>query len=158
MVSQQTASCSGRDSSRGFAAPVLLPSVEYQEASDVKRILVVDDEKQITGMLQQAFGRSGYQVVKAAGTEQAMSCFRSHPTDLVITDLFMPQRGGLDLIRQLTDETPGIKIIAITGVAVQDVADLESLATQAGARHVFRKPLDLDELLAAVDELLDSVP
>ena len=118
------------------------------------QILVIDDEEAVRGILRRALERAGHEVLDADNTEEGIRCFHEHRVDLVIADLFMPKRGGLDLIRQLREDDPDVKIIAMTGAAVLRDVDIGSMAVESGARSIFRKPLDLDELEAAVSDLL----
>lgn len=79
------------------------------------RILVIDDEPQVRAMLRQMLEREGYEVVEAEEGEEGMRRYREQPVDLVITDILMPQKEGIETIRALRRTNPGVKIIAISG-------------------------------------------
>ena len=120
----------------------------------VPRILVIDDEAQMRYMLREMLEDAGYEVLDAARSDDGVETFRRTPVDLVITDLFMPPKGGLEVIRELQSDDPKVKIIAISGMGVQDRVDLDILAKQSGAVRAFRKPFGREELLGAIRELI----
>ena len=120
------------------------------------RILVIDDDGISRAILRDILERAGHEVVEAADSEEGVRLFRESPADLVITDLFMPQRGGLEVIGELTLDYPGVRIIAVTGVSLEDKSDLFDLVTQCGALRTFEKPVDPEALQEAVDEILSE--
>jgi DNA-binding response OmpR family regulator len=81
----------------------------------MSRILVIDDDEQIRGMLRQVLGCEGYEVVEASNGKDGMALFRAAPADLVISDILMPEQEGLQTIRELRREFPTVKIITISG-------------------------------------------
>ena len=81
----------------------------------MKRILVVDDEDEIRMMLRQILEMEGYEVSDAANGRMAVNLFRNDPTDLIITDIIMPEKDGIETITELRRDYPDVKIIAITG-------------------------------------------
>ena len=81
----------------------------------LKRILVVDDEKQIRALLRQMLEREGYEVYTAADGEEGMTMVGRHAFDLVITDIIMPVKDGLKFIMELVRDYPDMKILAISG-------------------------------------------
>lgn len=118
------------------------------------RILVIDDDEQVRDMLQQVYERNGYTVETAADGAAGLHAFRCEPADLVLTDLLMPGKEGLETIHDLLAEKTGVKIIAISGGG--RLGHLCHLATaeRLGADRVFAKPIDIPRLLAATAELL----
>ena len=78
-------------------------------------ILLVDDDNQFRAMLNEALTGEGYQVQEASDGGQAIKLYESNPTDLVITDLVMPEKEGLEMIVEIKRLFPGVKIIAISG-------------------------------------------
>jgi two-component system response regulator (stage 0 sporulation protein F) len=111
-------------------------------------ILIIDDEEPIRALLRFALEAAGYEVTEAANGRQGLERYRQRPTDLVITDIAMPELNGLDLILELTREFLHAKVIAISGVGGEtnelDVAKL------LGARQTFQKPFSVPQLLRAV--------
>ena len=123
-------------------------------------ILVMDDDDMMRELLQEMLEQDGHEVVCASEGAEGVRIFLQRPIDLVITDLFMPPEGGLQVIQQLTSHNPDVKVIAISGAGISNPDtrfDLEtlSLAKQRGAFRAFRKPFRKDEILAAVKELLE---
>ena len=110
------------------------------------RILIVDDERQITRVLRTSLQSSGYEVTVAKNGLEAYDLFRSVSPDLVITDLAMPEMGGIDLIR-------AIRRIADTPIIVLSVREQETMKVAAldeGADDYVTKPFSMPELLARV--------
>ncbi len=119
------------------------------------RVLIVDDNPDSREMLRSLLEMERYEVAVAANGEQALRLQRTTPADVVVTDLFMPDKDGMETIRDLCSEFPQTKIIAMSGVANYKV-DYLSLSLEFGAAKVLRKPFEPDELLDALRELLAS--
>jgi len=117
-------------------------------------ILVVDDDDQIRALLSRLLSRNGYEVLEASNGRIAVDILRKGPVDLVITDLIMPDKEGLETIREIVKEHKGIKIIAISGGGRVGPDSYLSMAKMFGASAVFTKPLEMAELLHTVAELL----
>ncbi len=112
----------------------------------MKRILVVDDERQITRMLRTSLQSSGYSVSIASNGLEAFERFESERPDLIITDLAMPEMNGLEL-------TQAVRRVASTPVIVLSVRDTELMKVTAldeGADDYLTKPFSMPELLARV--------
>ena len=75
---------------------------------------------------------------------------------MVITDLLMPEQEGLETIRELRRDFPGVKIIAISGGDKTGTMDFLPVATKLGAQRVLPKPFERDELLGAIQEVLQT--
>jgi len=119
------------------------------------RILVIDDDDEVRGMVKEILVRVGHDVAEAVNGEEGLQIFAEEPTDLVITDIFMPEKEGLETIRELKRIYPEVKIIAMSGgIAVMDSSHTLWLAKGLGADRTVPKPIARDELLAAVDDLL----
>ncbi len=116
------------------------------------RILVIDDEEQIRTLLKKALEELGHEVAKASDGDAGLHLFRENQSDLVITDLMMPKKNGLETIRDLRAEFPEARIIAMTGF---DPARL-SMALELGALRAIEKPFHIKELLDAVTDALNS--
>ena len=116
-------------------------------------ILVIDDEEIIRALLRSALEAAGYEVTEAANGRQGLELYRHKPTDLVITDIVMPELNGLDMLLELTREFIHAKVIAISGVGGEkNVLDVAKLL---GARQTFQKPFSMPHLLGAVRFELD---
>ena len=110
------------------------------------RILVVDDEPQITRVLRRSLATRGYEVQVAADGEEALDLFRHWVPDLVITDLSMPHIGGLELCRRLRAISP----VPIIVLSVKGEEWIKVEALDAGADDYVTKPFGMAELFARV--------
>ena len=120
----------------------------------IKNILVVDDEEPICKLLKSALEKFGYEVMIASDGNEGMTLFRENPADLIITDIFMPEKDGHAFILEIMQEFPGTKIFAITGKNTMMGIETElDIAQTLGAIKGFAKPIMLNELLAAIKEL-----
>lgn len=115
-------------------------------------ILIIEDEQTIRTVIRRALVLAGYEVTEAFDGEDGMELFRESPADLVVTDLQMPRKDGLQVIRELRADFPDVKIIAITGFAPKHLLSAEEL----GANRTYTKPLDLRDLVESIRELLDE--
>jgi len=119
------------------------------------RILIIDDEIQVRTMLRQMFEREGHEVIDAPDGKVAISLHREEPTDLIITDLIIPEKEGIETIIELRRDFPEVKIIAMSGGGYIGPEDYLKMAKGLGAKCTFSKPIKREELLKAVRELLD---
>ena len=122
------------------------------------RILVIDDEESIRTALRRALELDSHEVILAEDGEEGERLFRENPVDLVIVDIIMPKKEGVEVIKDLSADYPDIKIIAMSGGArMAEGDDLEFLlevTKSHGASRTFMKPFDLTEMIEAVQELL----
>jgi two-component system KDP operon response regulator KdpE len=119
-----------------------------------QRILVVDDEPQLTRVLRRSLTTQGYEVRIAGDGEFALQTFRDWPAALVITDLAMPNMSGLELCRRLRKISP-VPIIVLS-VRGEETTKVEAL--DAGADDYITKPFGMDELLARIRATLRRAP
>jgi CheY-like chemotaxis protein len=120
------------------------------------RILVIDDDEQVLGLLQAYLEDAGYEVIGASGGIEAMQLFRANPTDGVITDILMPGLDGLELIKELRQECPDVRILAISGGGINGPDLYLPTAHHLGALSTLAKPFEREELLQAVQNLLET--
>ena len=114
----------------------------------IARILIIDDEAPIRALLRFTLEAAGYEVTEAANGRIGLGLYRLRPTDLVITDILMPEMNGLDMLLELTREFLHAKVIAISGAGGEkNVLDVAKLL---GARQTFQKPLSIPQLVDAV--------
>lgn len=95
---------------------------------------------------------SGHEVFVAANGKEGLDQLRHHSVELVITDLFMPEKEGLETIRELRRDFPNLPIIAMSGEP--GMPSLLGIAKRFGALRTVEKPFDRTEMLAAVEEAL----
>ncbi len=119
-------------------------------------ILIIDDDEFIRKMMLQILTEAGYQVFEAMNGKEGIGRYRAEPTDLLITDLIMPEKDGIEVIMDLRGEFPEAKIIAMSGGSRYGKADFLKTAKMLGARRILDKPFDLETLLATVKEALDG--
>jgi CheY-like chemotaxis protein len=119
-------------------------------------ILVIDDVPEVRWFLRLILGQAGHEVEEAADGAQGLQAYQRRPADLVLCDLFMPEKEGLETIRELRARDPGAKIIAMSGGTPKTPGDFLPLAKQFGAVATLHKPFDSQQLLAAVAEVLSS--
>src|ERR1700704_4980216 len=118
------------------------------------RILVVDDEPQLTRVLRRSLTTHGYEVRIAGDGEFALQTFRDWPSALVITDLAMPNMSGLELCRRLRS----ISDVPIIVLSVRGEEKTKVDALDAGADDYITKPFGMDELLARIRATLRRKP
>ena len=118
------------------------------------QILVIDDEAAIREFLRDALEGEGYVVDAAADGEAGLRAFRAEPADVVLCDIFMPGKDGLETISALIREFPSARIIAMSGGRFGDL-DLKKVAMLLGAVGALNKPFTLDELLSTVSEFVE---
>lgn len=111
-------------------------------------ILVIDDEEIIRVLLRSALEGEGYEVTEAANGREGLDLYRQKPSNLIITDILMPEMSGLDMLLELTREFLDAKVIAVSGAGEEkNVLDVAKLL---GARQTFKKPFSIPDVLDAV--------
>jgi len=119
----------------------------------MRRVLVIDDHAEIREILRETLEAAGYAVAVAGNGREGLAAQRRQPADLVITDTFMPEKEGLETIRELRQQSPRPKIIAMSGGGGGRLDYLPS-AQAFGADRVIGKPFDCEAMVAAVREML----
>jgi DNA-binding response OmpR family regulator len=122
----------------------------------IKQILVIDDDAAVRLTVQTILTRSGYEVTCARDGEEGVDTFRALRPDLVITDVIMPNREGIETILAIRHEQPNAKIVAMSGGGRIGSADLLMMARDLGADHIISKPFDIDVLTAIVRQSLSE--
>ncbi len=120
------------------------------------QILVIDDDIEIREMLKQLLERADYEVSVAPDGKVALRLHHAKPADLVITDIVMPEKEGLETIMELRRDFPSVKVIAISGGGKIEANNYLDIAKAMGAQRTFVKPFELNELLEAVRKLLQK--
>ncbi|MDH5572891.1 MAG: response regulator [Gammaproteobacteria bacterium] len=120
-------------------------------------ILIVDDETSVNTLLGNALEKEGHTIFSADNGVKGLSIYNSNNIDLVITDLVMPEKGGIEMIMDLKKQKPDIKIIAISGGGgITGRFDYLPIAQLVGASHVISKPFELSDIRSQVAQLLAS--
>jgi CheY-like chemotaxis protein len=120
----------------------------------VARIIVVEDNPQERHLLRLLLEREGHQVVEAGDGGEAIRAFRQQPSELLLCDLFMPGKEGLETIRELRRDFPDVKIVAMSGGAFNRALNFLPIAARLGALAVLSKPFTVEALLAVVEDVL----
>lgn len=118
------------------------------------RILVIDDDPVVRGMLVEMLRREGYDVDEAEDGRAGMRRFRAQPAALVITDVVMPEQEGLETLMQLRHANPAVLVIAISGGGRVGPDSYLNSARTLGANAILAKPFGREELLEAVNRVL----
>jgi DNA-binding NtrC family response regulator len=122
---------------------------------DMKRILVIDDDDLMRTIIGTILKSAGYEVIDATNGNEGLLMFRANQADLVVTDLLMPEKDGLETIKELHAEFPLVPIVAMSGGSHLTYMDFLPIAKRLGARHIVHKPFQRDTLLKAVDDALN---
>jgi|SRR6185295_1643250 len=113
------------------------------------RILVIEDDEQVRTLVRIMLTAAGYDVHEAANGKIGLACYRQQPSDVVLTDILMPERDGLETIQALKGLDPDVKIIVMSVAGEGRLGHLQS-AVAFGARRILHKPFSRDELLSTV--------
>jgi DNA-binding response OmpR family regulator len=116
-------------------------------------VLVIDDDPMMRAMIRETLEEAGHGVVEAPDGEKGIQLYRQRPADVVVTDIFMLEKEGLETIQELKRNFPGVKIIALSGGGVRENFDFLAMAKEFGALYAFQKPFPIKEFLKAVAEL-----
>jgi len=119
------------------------------------RILIVDDDRVLRGALRVVLEAAGYTVMDAADAEAGLRLYREQGADLVLVDLFMPGRDGLEAIRALRAAIPRPQIVAMSGGGRLGQIEVLGAAAAFGAARTLRKPFESRDLLATIRDLLE---
>ncbi|HRJ59545.1 MAG TPA: response regulator [Azospirillaceae bacterium] len=115
------------------------------------RILVVDDVPVVSMVIAKALHRAGHETTIAANGDEALARLHEVRFDVLVTDIWMPGKDGMDLIRTSCAQWPSMGVVAMSGGDPHQTMDRSlDMALAAGAQQVLMKPIDKDELLAAV--------
>ena len=119
------------------------------------RILIIEDDDKFRAMVRKMLEKAGYNdIEEAANGSIGVKLFRQHPFDLVITDIIMPDKGGFEMITELSRDYSRIKIIAISGGGINDPQGYLEIAKFLGASWTLAKPFRHSDLIDVVQELL----
>jgi len=127
------------------------------------RILVVDDNEEFRASIKDLLETNGYEVVLAVDGEDGIRLFEQQGCDLVVCDVFMPKKDGLETITEILRISPATPVISTTGYVASTSGRQEDLdvnylnaAQEFGATHTLVKPFDPDEFVALIRRCLES--
>lgn len=119
-----------------------------------QRILIIDDEPSALDLLRRIFEGEGYQVLLASNGLEGVELFHQFPCDLVITDIVMPGKDGLQTILDLREEYPDLPFVAISGGGAISKERYLTVAGYLDRVVTLAKPFAVDAIIAAVEKLL----
>jgi len=121
-----------------------------------KTILIVEDDEQYMGLIHEALNIKRFQVVTASDGKEGLRMFQNHHPDLIICDIILPEKEGLELILEIRKQSSDVKIIAISGGGAGLASDYLNTAKVFGADRALEKPFVVFELLYEVASLLQE--
>jgi DNA-binding response OmpR family regulator len=121
--------------------------------SGPRRVLLIDDNVDLTSMLSLCLQADGVDVIVAADGEAGLALMEDQPVDVVVTDLFMPDKDGIETIVELKKRYPDVKIVVMSGFTSIGGTDYLGVARELGAVTTLKKPFDPAELSKVVREL-----
>src|SRR5581483_8321141 len=117
-------------------------------------ILIVDDEDATRELCRDIASEIGLEVRTASTTNEALELLEQSPVDIVVTDLKVPQLGGLELLKRISATQPNTSVMVLTQYGTIETA---VTATRLGARDYVTKPFHVEELRAKIERLIQSV-
>ncbi len=118
------------------------------------KILVIDDDGAHRRMISLALGRAAHVIVEAKDGVEGLHCFREQHPRLVVCDIVMPEKEGIQTIVEIRSASPDVPIIAISGGGIDIGLNYLDLARKLGANAILSKPFRPAELVDLVDRLL----
>lgn len=122
------------------------------------RILVIDDDAEVRRFFRQVLELDAHEVEEAADGAAGLRRLVERPAELVITDILMPGKEGLETIAEIRRQAPAVAVIAVSGGGRVPPQVYLRLARDLGVRHALTKPVDLEDLLRTVREVLAAPP
>lgn len=117
-------------------------------------ILIIDDDDSLRDSLRRTLHKEGYAIIEASDGRQGLKQLQHSPVDLILLDIFMPDKDGLETIGELRRTHPGTRIIAISGGGFNGRVNVLHVAKKLGARRTLAKPFTREQLLDSVREVL----
>ena len=119
------------------------------------RVLVIDDNKELRELLKRWLEGAGYEVQEAFNGAEGLRLYRENPADLVVADIIMPEKEGIETMVELRKDYPDVKLIAISGGGFEKPDSyLEGAKLIGGALRTFAKPFKREDFLKAVKEII----
>lgn len=136
-----------------IAGDGLLPMKEF---CLMARILIIDDDDQFRLLMKHRLERAGYETEQAPDGKIGIQLYQQGNIDLIVTDIIMPEKEGVEMILELRKDYPDAKIIAFSGGGLSSSDSILRTVEKLGANYVFPKPFAWEEMLAAIHNLLQQ--
>lgn len=120
------------------------------------KILIIEDDEEVREYLERVLSRAGYECSSAPNGKAGVEVFNNDPADLVITDIIMPEKDGIETIMDLRRKNSSLKVIAISGGGRAEPENYLHSAKLLGANRTMKKPFTNEEMLEAIRQLLQS--
>ena len=121
-------------------------------------ILIIDDDAAVSRTLSLILTRAGHRVTTVTSGRKGLELLSQDGFDLVLTDIIMPELDGIEAIRRIRNDHPGLRIIAMSGGGQIDKADFLHMAEALGADRVLEKPVRSERLLELVGSVMATPP
>ena len=122
----------------------------------VHRVLLIDDDDLVRKILRRILEGADFEVVEAADGDEGIRSYEAEPSDVVVTDILMPKKEGIETIIELRRINPEVRIVAISGGGRNDGQQYLKMAGKLGADRMLPKPVRPKELLDAVRDILSG--
>lgn len=122
----------------------------------MEKILIMDDCGDFRAFIRDVLVEAGYEVLEAADGNEGLQLYRRNPVSVVIIDMLMPVKDGIETIMELRKTSSPVKIIAVSGGGRVPSNDYLSMARTAGADYTFTKPIDPDSILSIIRQILNN--
>lgn len=122
----------------------------------MNKILIIDDEPSVRAALKRFLTRHNFNVIEAEQGEEGIAIIEKGGIDLVIMDIQMPVKGGIETLLQLRKDFSELKIVLISGKVPADSQAFSTLAKQFGVEHILFKPFSNKDLLKRLESLLEQ--
>jgi CheY-like chemotaxis protein len=131
-----------------------ISAISQRLDSTMSSILIVDDDNQIQRFLSKLFAKDGYDTMIASDGSEAIEIYRKNRQDIVIMDIVMPKKEGIETIIELKKIDQEVKIIAISGGGKAEANSYLKMAMSLGAVAAFEKPINISDLRLKISELI----
>jgi DNA-binding NtrC family response regulator len=118
--------------------------------------LIIDDDSEVRSLLTRALTQAGYEVVAVANGDEGTRACRQQSFDMVVVDMVMPEKDGLETMMEIRRGSPKARIIAMSGAPRAPIMDPLSLAMKLGAVAILTKPFTPDEFIGSVVQHLSQ--
>ena len=123
-----------------------------------KSVLVVDDDKMVLALCKLAFDKHGYRVLLAENANVALRYLEAVRVDVVLLDIFMPEKDGLETLLEIRERFPHIAVLSMCETGLRSKYDFLSVAKKFGASDVLQKPIRLADVIQIIDALPSNRP